>query len=626
MIQYYGGKFEINHRFHFIFMLNKASRKERRSINYYFCNVEQEYEHPPKSNLKENQRIIKYLRLEKSSDILIPELMDDKNESFYSIFYCCKCKKWLKISNTISNIFAHLERVHRDQELINHREDNRAINDDKMIVEIIYHLKAFIILNGHPFSTIENPDLNAIHDLQPRANLVRDVERLAHLTKDRIKNLLVDAKSIALAIDEWQDRSKRRYLGITASTIVHQQHMILTIAHTPMIEEHCTSEIIRKYICKILIGYGIYNKIHCAVTDNGGAIPGAFSDEIQSKDNLPNIKRFPCICHIINIYVKLFVKCMDRDLKDILAVRNSFDNPCFIAYLRKKGSRKTHISSYTEIRWCSLHNLLDDLSELKRQIIEYNNLNDIIKFPINFWETLEEWRSLFNVFTKYIKSVEGNTFGLISRSLPCIRKIRQKLESLPPRYSNAKLIINQKMEKHWEKYQDQWTPILHVCTRLNPFIIHSKILTIHEIQIADETIRILVKGKTKVQEEERSQDSVSDDDIFDFMVKKNSPLDIDAFDEYLISLSGGNKVCSLLEYWTSKLGTKWNALAEIAMEFLSIPSSSATAERQFSITGQSIGLQRLKMSEDHVEDSTIILLNPGIARPILKSMIMGKKQ
>ena len=67
-------------------------------------------------------------------------------------------------------------------------------------------------------------------------------------------------------------------------------------------------------------------------------------------------------------------------------------------------------------------------------------------------------------------------------------------------------------------------------------------------------------------------------------------------------------------------------MAEIAMEFLSIPSSSATAERQFSITGQSIGLQRLKMSEDHVEDSTIILLNPGIARPILKSMIMGKKQ
>ena len=78
------------------------------------------------------------------------------------------------------------------------------------------------------------------------------------------------------------------------------------------------------------------------------------------------------------------------------------------------------------------------------------------------------------------------------------------------------------MEKHWEKYQDQWTPILHVCTRLNPFIIHSKILTIHEIQIADETIRILVKGKTKVQEEERSQDSVSDDDIFDFMVKQEA--------------------------------------------------------------------------------------------------------
>ena len=87
------------------------------------------------------------------------------------------------------------------------------------------------------------------------------------------------------------------------------------------------------------------------------------------------------------------------------------------------------------------------------------------------------WAKVFKVFVNCIKAVEGNEFGLISKSLPCIHRIQQTIRSLPSRFSNVVIAINDKIDKYWNKFKDQWTPILHVCARLNPYINHSKILS-----------------------------------------------------------------------------------------------------------------------------------------------------
>ena len=482
---------------------------------------------------------------------------------------------------------------------------------------IIYHLKAFIILNGYPFSDIEDKDLNAICNLGSRTTLVRDVEKIANDTRKKIKSILEEANNVSLAVDEWQDRSMRRYLGVTAATILHNNYRIFTLAHKPMNEEHCTANVIRKHLHQILNEYQIAHKIKCAVTDNGGAVPSAFSDIPGDKFNL-NIKRFPCICHIINIYAKTFQKYLQNDLREFINVRNKFDSACFVAFLMTKNSTKRGIASFTEIRWCSLFNMLDDLKTLKNLIIEYNNLNNIIKIEDEFWTNLHYWHKMFKTFVYCIKMVEGNEFGLISRSLPCIRRIQKTLTSLPNRYSSVIIEINRKMEKHWNQYQDQWTPILHVCARLNPYIKHQKILTKNEIEIADETIQMLLEGKIKKSEIEK--ETSSDEDDFDFMRHDNEHDDL--LQSYICSLNIVSGEKNLLQYWLNKIGSSWEPLAEIALDFLSIPSSSATAERQFSITGQSIGINRLKISEEHVEDSTIILLNPEISRHFIRSMII----
>ena len=489
------------------------------------------------------------------------------------------------------------------------------------IKNIIYHLKAYIILNGYPFADIENEDLNCICYLQSRATLVRDIEKLASLTKQKIKRILDSASVMSIAVDEWQDKMKRRYLGVTASKIIERQYRTFTLAHRPMHDVHCDAKVIRKHIREILDEYNVTNKIKCAVTDNGGSIPCAFTDDYTSEENMDlnlNIKRFPCICHIINIYARTFQKIMKSDLNEFIQIRNAFDTPCFTAYLANNECKIRRISSYTEVRWSSLSNMLNDMVFLKKYMIKYNEMNKYEPIPDDFWMKLNQWQKIFNTFAKCIKAVEGNGFGLISKSLPCIRRIQQALRLLPDRFSVVLIEINKKMENHWNKYKENWTPILHVCARLNPYINHTKILTPNELALADHTIKMLMRGKqnhisvTNVNEEY--------DDDFNFM-RNSQGKNADAFNEYLISLGIIDEEGDLLNYWIQKLDSNWRKLAEIALDFLSIPSSSSTAERQFSIIGETLGLRRLKMIEDHVEDSTIILLNQKIARPILESMI-----
>ena len=149
--------------------------------------------------------------------------------------------------------------------------------------------------------------------------------------------------------------------------------------------------------------------------------------------------------------------------------------------------------------------------------------------------------------------VEGNEFGLISKSLPCIRRIQQALLSLPERYSGVILEINRKMESHWNKYKDNWTPILHVCARLNPFIKHAKILTKAEIELADETIKLLLKGKIASCSNVPEKIINKSNDDFNFMVDDEEYSSEDIFGEYLNSLTQMKKEGDLLKYWLSKI-------------------------------------------------------------------------
>ena len=343
-------------------MIETIQKKQRKqSINEYLCDVNSEMMiDPPKPVLNEYETIVKYMQLKNCSLILVPLIMNREKQIISPIFYCTKCRKWLKISTTIRNVFSHIQKKHRSEsqiQLMNMNHQNNQLEDN--VKEIVYRLKAFIILNGYPFSDIENADLNSICHLQSRANLVRDVEKLSELTKNKIKSLLDGASNISIAVDEWQDRTKRRYLGVTAASIIERQYRIFTIAHTPIVEQKCDVIIIRKYLKKIIMNFGLLRRIQCAVTDNGGSVPAAFNDDpkIVEQDRL-NIKRFPCICHIINLYAKIFHECMKDELDMILRVRSAFDTPCFTAFLIASQSPKVKISSFTSIRWTSLFNLL----------------------------------------------------------------------------------------------------------------------------------------------------------------------------------------------------------------------------------------------------------------------------
>lgn len=95
-------------------------------------------------------------------------------------FYCTRCKKMLRISGKATNIWRHAQREDPSLVILNEDKDNK---DEKLYLRITTQLKLFILLNGYPFSAIEDPDLNQICNLLSRKKLTDEAVYLAEKIK-----------------------------------------------------------------------------------------------------------------------------------------------------------------------------------------------------------------------------------------------------------------------------------------------------------------------------------------------------------------------------------------------------------------------------------------------------------
>lgn len=61
-------------------------------------------------------------------------------------------------------------------------------------------------------------------------------------------------------------------------------------------------------------------------------------------------------------------------------------------------------------------------------------------------------------------------------------------------------------------------------------------------------------------------------------------------------------------------------LAEIAMDYLSIPAQNVNAEHEFSVVSKIIGLKRLKLTESNVEVAALFTLSKEVTIFIFAKM------
>ena len=109
---------------------------------------------------------------------------------------------------------------------------------------------------------------------------------------------------------------------------------------------------------------------------------------------------------------------------------------------------------------------------------------------------------------------------------------------------------------------------------------------------------------------------VEDDDNYGFH-QTNSQNDQEIiFEEY--KLIQETKKIDLYDFWKKMNDGKFKILSKVAIEILSILVTSASSEREFSLTKRILGFRRLSMTQDHLEDLTLIVTNNEISKRFIK--------
>lgn len=252
-------------------------------------------------------------------------------------FFCShpKCNRWYCLSGTFGNIKAHIKCRHiikkTDIEDISHNQPEN-IYDEIENVKIPANIdrlisskfKCMILKTGRPFSLVSNKDMKSVLSfLGTRQNLAEKCESIAGMIKSKIKFLLASSSFISVAVDEWTDLNKRRYLGVTARCLEDGEVKTYFLSLAKIKAIHLTGDELNNLFNDILDKYSFREKIMTAFSDNCNLMENSFT--------YSNILRLPCACHLINLFLKAFLKPPESTIKEITSSLKCINTVCYTA-------------------------------------------------------------------------------------------------------------------------------------------------------------------------------------------------------------------------------------------------------------------------------------------------------
>lgn len=571
--------------------------------------------------------------------MMIPYLTNARGDQklFTVAAYCMHCSKWLSISGSFRNIKRHAETDMSKQggfTVVDDDEDVQQspyiIQDPEVAAKTKRALIKALILNGIAFSLVEDENLNKICKLCCREKLTEITEKVSEKIKSRLKALLNESKYLTLAVDEWKDKAKRRYLGITSHCIVKNSYMEATIVQVPIKAVRVTNDIIWDMISIVMTEYNIGEKVKYIVTDNGANMIAAITGD--------KYVRLSCICHCLNIFMNSLIENLPElsyvtKLQGIISKSGNFT-----AYAIKEKFSYTTVPSYTPTRWYSLLEMVSHIVMLAPLIRSYS-----AKYPVEFIEINFEsdvlplcnhLKPVLEILKQAYETLESDNFGAVSYVLYRMKTLKQAVidfQAKSPLYNDACMAFNDAYNNYWEKYEDTWKPLFLTACRLNPNLTWSK-LTAEEINFADREITERMKKYNTVPREvplsapnqnnhdEPTNIAYAPDERVITASSDNATM----LRNYIQSITDTTNKVDLLEYWCSKMNQGWRPLESVALDVLSTLITSASAERQFSSCNRSVNYHRLKLTAEHVQDVGMIVGNQKIASNVIDSIMANE--
>jgi hypothetical protein len=605
---------------------------------------------PPISGLKtaDGQTVIGWERFILDlhlTNLFCPMVLGDDGGQIANskVVLCRDCGKWIGYAGTVSHYKDHVRRhEHYNQRCM------ALANPQGPAAGFV----SFIFQTGAPARAIET--LRAAwsdQEFPNQQNLVTIMQMVKAKVKQTIRAQCAAAPFVNIAMDGWSDPSRRKYQGITIRTVHDDGSTSVYLAAMKPVFGSEDARTLNRYLESVVKRYDLNEKVLSICTDRGHANTKAFRTDVPLKDFFSRLW-MPCCCHLMNNFLNQFLLEISHLTEPVFRLARAFQRETdFRRYLREAGAKLLVIPTYTEIRWCSSHDMFRALVLLWPHMEAFARITDMFA-PDLTPDVHETTLALERVLRKFVRAqnrLESDSFATGSAFAGHLTAIQDRIRLFKMQFKVRTTKFESYVRELIAGFQRQWH-VLVLQTLLNPSLKFGTPISPIEPKTREVVIRLLVSlveteidaARTRAEQEAGDRDQVqaraaaeaqahetgqetemdeepSSEIYLEFRPSEIAPW-VPADDQVSTYLGMRETGRYDLDLWSS-VTPMMVELRIVALKVLSILTTSASAERAFSVGALLCGDYQMAMSETTVSARLMVQANWSIAAQFVPEVL-----
>ncbi|KAK8946379.1 hypothetical protein KSP39_PZI006759 [Platanthera zijinensis] len=471
-----------------------------------------------------------------------------------------------------------------------------------------------------PFSIVDHSAFRImIQNLQPEFNLnhktakTKDILQLYRKEKKILQDLILKSKGrISLTTDTWTSIQTMCYMSITAHYIDENWKLQKKIINFLHLDERHTGIILSLTIEKCLAEWRIEDKLCALVLDNVSAnnivastLKGRYRLSLPLAGKYFHIR---CSAHILNLIVKEGLKELDDN---IVRIRDA------VKFVLSSPQRLKVFDCVT--RWNSTYHMLKRALEHKDVFYRFNLIESFKHPPTeNDWSIAQELCNFLKVFddsTNIFSAIKTPTANLYFFQV-CMIQLHLKKNWNSILISKMQVAMLEKFTQYWENY----SMVLAIAVVLDPrrkldFVafcytkVYNDSSQMYVKAVFDELSKLFDWYEEKVNSSRHHSVASDFRDESSSLVSSNEDLSMNDFLKFKAEtrkeeeskteleiylqepFSPDDAIFDILKWWEVN-ESKFQILAAMARDILSIPVSTVASESAFSTGSRVIQKKR----------------------------------
>lgn len=498
---------------------------------------------------------------------------------------------------------------------------------DRITLSIMY----MIAVDKLPFSTVEAKGFKMLmkataplYNIPSRKTITNMMEIRYEMMKEQFRKKIKEISSYTLTCDNWTDVTNQSYLGVTIHYLGADCEMKNGCLGVLPLDNNHTSDYLHESLLKVMEDFHVdSNKIIAVISDSAANIKSAVTKLVG------NSKQLACFAHILSHLVpnalqsvQLVMEIITKVKKIVSFTRHSIVATDELKRLQKRdGKTDGTILKFiqdVETRWNTTYYMLERFLALEEYvypvILKCNNMPDMLSRTEIL--ILKDLVALMSPVASVITEISGENYPTCSVIIPIIHCMTAAITNCVTATEIGKEFQEKLLKQINNKFQYlESTRILAISTILDPRFkrLHFKtaLAASQAIQYIDSQLKKIVdckKGERKENDQDINNMKNSTPNLWHFhdnLVMKNREMTDTDSESLSLELKQYlhqpviKRSENAFNYWKS-LKHAFPTLSKLALQYLSIISTSVPCERLFSHAGNVKTDNRSRLTGEHL--------------------------